>query len=33
VIEIGLVGGRSLRVPSSLPMADLQRLIRAVEGA
>lgn len=33
VIEIGLVGGRLLRVASSLPMADLQRLIRAVEGA
>jgi len=33
VIEIGLAGGRSLRVPSSLSPADLQRLIRAVEGA
>ena len=33
VIEIGLAGGRSLRVPSSLTMADLQRLIRAVERA
>jgi transposase len=31
VIEIGLVGGRCLRVPSSLPMADLQRLIRVIE--
>jgi transposase len=33
VIEIGLPGGRSLRVASSLSMAELQRLIRAVEGA
>ena len=33
VIEIGLAGGRSLRVPSSLPTAELRRLIRAVEGA
>lgn len=32
-IEIGLVGGRSLKVPSSLPAAELRRLIRAVEGA
>jgi len=32
-IEIGLAGGRMLKVPSSLPMADLRRLIRAVEGA
>src|SRR5512147_2812031 len=30
VIEIGLAGGRSLKVPLSLPMADLRRLIRAV---
>ena len=33
VVEIGLAGGRSLRVPSSLPVAELRRLIRAVEGA
>lgn len=33
VIEIGLAGGRSLKVPSSLPVEDLRRLIRAVEGA
>lgn len=33
VIEIGLAGGRSLKVPSSLPTADLRRLIRAVEEA
>jgi transposase len=33
VIEIGLAGGRSLKVPSSLPTADLRRLICAVEGA
>ena len=33
VIEIGLAGGRSLRVPSSLPTTELRRLIRAVEGA
>lgn len=33
VIEIGLAGGRSLKVLSSLPTADLRRLIRAVEGA
>ena len=32
-VEIGLVGGWVLKVPSSLPMADLRRLIRAVEGA
>ena len=32
-VEIGLVGGRMLKVPSSLPTGDLQRLIRAVEGA
>ena len=32
-VEIGLVGGRVLKVPSSLPAGDLQRLIRAVEGA
>jgi transposase len=33
VIEIGLAGGRSLKVPSSLPASDLRRLIRAVERA
>ncbi|MFZ1416034.1 MAG: transposase [Defluviicoccus sp.] len=33
VIEIGLAGGRSLKVLSSLPTADLRRLIRAVEDA
>jgi transposase len=33
VVEIGLAGGRSLKVPSSLPAAELRRLIRAVEGA
>jgi transposase len=33
VVEIGLAGGRSLKVPSSLPTAELRRLIRAVEGA
>ena len=33
VIEIGLAGGRSLKVPSSLPTADLRRLICAVEEA
>ena len=33
VIEIGLAGGRSLKVPSSLPASDLRRLIRAVEEA
>ena len=32
-VEIGLRGGRSLRVASSLPTAALRRLIRAVEGA
>ena len=32
-VEIGLVGGRILKVPLSLPTGDLQRLIRAVEGA
>ena len=32
-IEIGLAGGRSLKVPSSLPTAELRRLIRVVEGA
>ena len=33
VIEIGLAGGRSLKVPSTLPVAELRRLIRAVEEA
>ena len=33
VVEIGLAGGRRLKVPSSLPTAELRRLIRAVEGA
>ena len=33
VIEIGLAGGRSLKVPSSLPASDLGRLIRAIEEA
>ena len=32
-IEIGLAGGRCLKVPPSLPSAELRRLIRAVEGA
>ena len=32
-IEINLPGGRSLKVPASLPTAELRRLIRAVEGA
>jgi len=32
-IEIGLPSGRSLKVPASLPTAELRRLIRAVEGA
>ena len=32
-IEIGLAGGRCLKVPASLPTAELRRLIRAVEGA
>jgi transposase len=32
-IEISLPGGRSLKVPASLPTAELQRLIRVVEGA
>ena len=32
-VEIGLRGGRSLRVAASLPTAALRRLIRAVEGA
>ena len=32
-IEIGLAGGRCLKVPASLPSPELRRLIRAVEGA
>jgi transposase len=32
-IEIGLAGGRCLKVLPSLPTAELRRLIRAVEGA
>jgi transposase len=32
-VEIGLVGGRSLKVLSSLTTLELRRLIRAVEGA
>jgi transposase len=32
-IEIGLAGGRCLKVPASLSSAELRRLIRAVEGA
>ncbi len=33
VIEIGVAGGRSLRVSALLPSAELRRLIRAVESA
>ena len=33
MIEVGLAGGRSLRVPASLSTAALRRLIRVVEGA
>lgn len=32
-IEIGLAGGRCLKVPALLPSTELRRLIRAVEGA
>ncbi len=32
-IEIGVAGGRCLKVPASLPSTELRRLIRAVEGA
>lgn len=32
-VEIGLAGGRLLRVPVGLPTAELRRLIGAVEGA
>jgi len=33
MVEIGLAGGRLLRVPAGLPTGELRRLIRAVEGA
>lgn len=33
LIEIGLPGGRSLKVPASLPSTELRRLIRTVECA
>ena len=33
MIEIGLAGGRRLKIPSSLPTLALRRLIRAVEEA
>jgi transposase len=33
LIEIAVAGGRRLKVPSSLPTAELRRLIRAVESA
>jgi transposase len=33
LIEVSLPGGRCLKVPASLPSAELRRLIRAVEGA
>ena len=32
-IEISLLGGRSLKVPASLPSTELRRLLRTVEGA
>ena len=32
-IEIGLAGGRCLKVPALLPSTELRRLIRVVEGA
>ena len=32
-VEIAVAGGRSLRLPASLPTPDLMRLIRAVEEA
>jgi transposase len=32
-VEVLVKGGRVLRVPTSLPVGTLQRLIRAVEGA
>jgi transposase len=33
MVEILVKGGRSLRLPTSAPTAELMRLIRAVEGA
>ena len=33
MVEIGLAGGRLLRVPAGLPTGELRRLIGAVEGA
>ena len=33
LIEIGLAGGRCLKVSASLPSTELRRLIRVVEGA
>jgi transposase len=33
LIEIGLAGGRCLKVPASLSSSELRRLIRTVEGA
>jgi len=33
MVEIGLAGGRLLRVPVGLPTGELRRLIGAVEGA
>jgi transposase len=32
-IEVSLAGGRCLKVPASLPSAELRRLIRTVESA
>ena len=33
LIEIGLAGGRCLKVSASLPSPELRRLVRVVEGA
>jgi len=33
MVEIGLAGGRLLRVPAGLPTGELRRLIGAEEGA
>jgi transposase len=33
MVEIGLAGGRLLRIPAGLPTGELRRLIGAVEGA
>jgi transposase len=33
MVEIGLAGGRLLRVPAGLPTGEVRRLIGAVEGA